>query len=63
MRTSVTIRSKGSASDHEGNIEVSSVKGKGARFAVLLPLASSRSRAERRAFDLRAEPTPDTQSK
>ncbi len=35
--------SYGIVQDHEGYIEVSSVKGKGARFAVLLPLATSRS--------------------
>ncbi|MEI9950281.1 MAG: ATP-binding protein [Pseudomonadota bacterium] len=41
--------SYGIIQDHAGSIEVSSVKGNGARFAVLLPLASSRNRAERRA--------------
>ena len=40
--------SYGIIQDHTGSIEVSSVKGKGARFTVLLPLATSRLRAERR---------------
>lgn len=41
--------SYGIIQDHAGSIEVSSVKGKGACFAVLLPLATSRHRAERQA--------------
>jgi signal transduction histidine kinase len=41
--------SYGIVQDHAGSIEVSSTKGKGACFTVLLPLATSRNRAERRA--------------
>jgi signal transduction histidine kinase len=41
--------SYGIVQDHAGRIEVSSVKGKGASFSVLLPLATSRNRAERHA--------------
>lgn len=41
--------SYGIVQDHAGSIEVSSVKGKGACFSVLLPLATSRSRTERHA--------------
>jgi signal transduction histidine kinase len=41
--------SYGIIQDHSGSIEVSSVKGKGACFSVLLPLATSRSRTERHA--------------
>jgi len=39
--------SYGIVQDHGGSIEVSSVKGKGATFTVLLPLATSRNRGER----------------
>jgi two-component system NtrC family sensor kinase len=41
--------SYGIIQDHAGSIEVSSVKGEGACFSVLLPLATSRSRIERQA--------------
>jgi len=40
--------SYGIVQDHAGRIEVSSIKGKGACFTVLLPLATSRNREERR---------------
>jgi signal transduction histidine kinase len=49
--------SYGIVQDHAGSIEVSSVKGEGACFAVLLPLATSRQRAERRA-NRQSEETP-----
>lgn len=44
--------SYGIVQDHAGSIEVSSVKGQGACFTVLLPLATSRSRAENRDPEL-----------
>ncbi len=47
--------SYGIIQDHAGSIEVSSVKGEGASFAVLLPLATSRHRAERQANREREE--------
>ena len=51
--------SYGIVQDHAGSIEVSSIKGKGASFTVLLPLATSRTRAEQLAFGLHAESAPD----
>lgn len=44
--------SYGIVQDHAGSIEVRSVKGQGACFTVLLPLATSRSRAENRDAEL-----------
>jgi signal transduction histidine kinase len=48
--------SYGIVQDHAGSIEVSSIKGEGASFTVLLPLATSRSRAENRDAELELTP-------